>query len=524
MKAKHMLKDLETLINSGEIELAAGELETDWERRSLILTESLSELQNKDGNWDNVNAQEGAVVVSANPKKVPGRKRSFAAKNREQAMTKGQTRGLSVGNENDSEAVRISKELGINNNLIGISSLLLKSTVISRTDGGAESSERLDTAYYKLHPKKGLIRIQSTPLTLSNAINESNLASSSSSHYDNDDNMFHSPARGQLYSLLSPDQRASRSTSPRPGGGTSRRASASSVSPRRTRAPRGSGNKERTERALFNDNNENHDDDDDDRMNGGRGTMGGSLERVGSNVHRFSRPSKDNGVAGSTFLSDNGVSENNNTIGNDFGMVNEMFQMNRDVSKNRKNTSLGRTGSFEELHSRDRPEHVQFEQEFDNTNAHLGLINFSPKSSLQNKNNGGNNSSKKTTQFAKTNSKTSEEVICSEWALCTVRECDKDDDAVLCFQLISPILPKPIMFQADNEEDFSDWTWAIRDQIQSALDDLKNPGGKSTNTSNKPGGELDEEDEFRNLTQPEITKLLSLNPICADCGQTDPEW
>ena len=47
-----------------------------------------------------------------------------------------------------------------------------------------------------------------------------------------------------------------------------------------------------------------------------------------------------------------------------------------------------------------------------------------------------------------------------------MRECDNDDDSVLCFELLSPLLPKPVLLQAECEEDFADWTWGLRDQIQ----------------------------------------------------------
>jgi len=40
-----------------------------------------------------------------------------------------------------------------------------------------------------------------------------------------------------------------------------------------------------------------------------------------------------------------------------------------------------------------------------------------------------------------------EEVLCSEWALCTVRECARDDDAIMSFEIISPTLPRPIRLQ-----------------------------------------------------------------------------
>ena len=42
--------------------------------------------------------------------------------------------------------------------------------------------------------------------------------------------------------------------------------------------------------------------------------------------------------------------------------------------------------------------------------------------------------------------------------------------------------------QAENEEDFSDWTWAIRDQIQLALDDLKNGTASATGAAPSGGG------------------------------------
>ena len=101
--------------------------------------------------------------------------------------------------------------------------------------------------------------------------------------------------------------------------------------------------------------------------------------------------------------------------------------------------------------------------------------------------------------------------------------------------------------QAENEEDFSDWTWAIRDQIQLALDDLKN-GGTAPPMVAVMGGDGDDWETapndsrdsgrlggggsakgggavaFRALRAEDLSQLGAQNPVCCDCGTLAPEW
>ncbi len=109
-------KDLKSALTTREGCLGAAE--EAWQARCTTLLGAL------DGN------EQKQQPGNANKKKPPVKKRSFAKKNRDLAMTKGQARGSVIGSDN---AMLVSSNI----KLTGVAAIISRTTVVSMDDGGA---------------------------------------------------------------------------------------------------------------------------------------------------------------------------------------------------------------------------------------------------------------------------------------------------------------------------------------------------------------------------------------------------
>jgi len=90
-----------------------------------------------------------------------------------------------------------------------------------------------------------------------------------------------------------------------------------------------------------------------------------------------------------------------------------------------------------------------------------------------------------------------------DMALCTVRERVGPQDYYLSFEIITPNKDRAYVLQADSMWSFKQWLTAIRQCMQTALEDH---GGGSTQLS------------------PAASAIMAANPTCADCNAKNPDW
>jgi hypothetical protein len=65
--------------------------------------------------------------------------------------------------------------------------------------------------------------------------------------------------------------------------------------------------------------------------------------------------------------------------------------------------------------------------------------------------------------------------------------------------------------QAESEEEFKDWTRVLREEIERALVGVEAP-------------KRDQGDASQSTRNLHVHQVMSMNPICADCGAPHPDW
>ena len=96
--------------------------------------------------------------------------------------------------------------------------------------------------------------------------------------------------------------------------------------------------------------------------------------------------------------------------------------------------------------------------------------------------------------------------VCAVKSLIPEKEKDKST-ASRCFQVINPTLKKPLIFQADSEEDCRSWESAILMGISNSLDNAqtKHQSGDTENPANE--------------SVVKIIRSVPGNLYCADCKE-----
>jgi len=89
--------------------------------------------------------------------------------------------------------------------------------------------------------------------------------------------------------------------------------------------------------------------------------------------------------------------------------------------------------------------------------------------------------------------------------LCHVRKID-----ALQFEIRSPIKKKPLIFQAETEEERNHWLNIFQDSTSSAI--------TKQNLANKVENLIKPEEAFK------ILSAISGNTVCADCNTPNPNW
>jgi len=128
--------------------------------------------------------------------------------------------------------------------------------------------------------------------------------------------------------------------------------------------------------------------------------------------------------------------------------------------------------------------------------------------------------------------------------LCKVRE-STDSDLMFCFELVSVLVKKPLVLQADSEASATEWISVIQKHIETVLftsnvDHLNSPAlRKTVSEQPSPGSQqkplvVEKSSKFKpsqssansptqKNKQTLIASILETN-ICADCGAKEPSW
>ena len=129
--------------------------------------------------------------------------------------------------------------------------------------------------------------------------------------------------------------------------------------------------------------------------------------------------------------------------------------------------------------------------------------------------------------------------------LCKVRE-STDNDLLFCFELVSVLMKKPVVLQADNETSASEWISAIQKHIETMLftsshTDISSPALKKTisDTSSPKATpkviNMEKPSKFKTVlpstpnspthkTKQSLVEQILGDNVCADCGAKEPSW
>jgi len=123
--------------------------------------------------------------------------------------------------------------------------------------------------------------------------------------------------------------------------------------------------------------------------------------------------------------------------------------------------------------------------------------------------------------------------------LCKVRE-STDSDLMFCFELVSVLVKKPLLLQADSEAAATEWINAIQKHIETVLftshtSELNSPVLRKTvseQPSSKDNLKSTETSKFKPSAQNSPTQknkqslvaFILENNVCTDCGAKDPSW
>jgi hypothetical protein len=106
-------------------------------------------------------------------------------------------------------------------------------------------------------------------------------------------------------------------------------------------------------------------------------------------------------------------------------------------------------------------------------------------------------------------------VLVCDVKLCTVRACDKENDFRFSFEIISP-KQRTYVLQAEDEQSHQAWIDAIRVEIERQLCAGSSRRTSSTAERRSPSMSI----QAGNV----VNRLMRINPVCADCGASSPDW